>query len=270
MSKIFYYDDVKILKRPFKAKFKKIFIFISCIIILIGTIFTSVFLSKALTIGNITTALIYGGQDVDIAKHQMYLVTLGKYSDYSEAEKVALGATIQGASGYIWNIDSIYYVIGNVYRNENDANSVKENLQSTNYSVDIVQLNFPKLDIAFDDFENKEVAKIKKGFEFIDDVYDSLYDYSIKFDKGEINNFAVCSNISSIRGECKVQISTIQNLLIDAKSEHLQKLINALTRIDEILNISILKTLDNSSTNYSLKNALVSIVYEKYDLYNSL
>lgn len=270
MPKIFYYDDVKIIKRPFKAKFKQLLIFFACVIVVAGTIFTSIFLSKALTVGNITTALVYGGQELKINKHQMYLVTLGNYSTYDEAEKVALGSTVQGASGFVWDIDNKYYVVGNAYSNIDDANIVKSNLQTSKYSIEVIELIFPKLNINFADFENKEVSKIKKAFEFIDNVYKSLYDYSIKFDKGEINNFAVCSNISSIRGECKVQISSIQSLLVDKKSDSLQKLINSLTKIDEILNISILKTIDNSSTNYSLKNAIVSVSCEKYNLYNSL
>lgn len=270
MPKICYYDDVKIIKRPFKAKLKKIFILSSIVFVLIGTIFASVFLSKALTVGNITSVIVYGSQDLKIDSHQMYLVTLGNYSTYDEAEKVALGSTVQGASGYIWDMDGKYYVVGSAYKNISDANIVKNNLQSSNYSIEVLQLDFPKININYSDFENKDVAKIKKGFDFVDEVYDSLYNYSIKFDLGEINNFAICSNISSIRGECKVEISDIQSLLVDKKSTSLQKLINCLTKIDEILNISILKTIDNSSTNYSLKNSIVSVVYEKYNLYNSL
>ena len=57
---------------------------------------------------------------------------------------------------------------------------------------------------------------------------------------------------------------------MNKNSDNLQKLINCLTKLDEILNVAILKTIDNSSTNYSLKNSIVSIMYEKYNLYKSL
>lgn len=270
MPKNLYYEDVKIIKRPFKAKFRRFLFLFSMVFVVVGVVFASIFLSKALTVGNITTAIVYGGKDVKIAKQQIYLVTLGKYDNYDDAEKVALGSTIQGASGFIWLIDKDYYVVGNAYRNGDDANVVKKNLQSSNYDIEVIEMTFPKININFDDFESKEVSKIKKAFEFIDDIYDNLYNYSIKFDKGEINNFAVCSNISSIRGECKVQISGIQGLLLNKNSDNLQKLINCLTKLDEILNVAILKTIDNSSTNYSLKNSIVSIMYEKYNLYKSL
>lgn len=270
MPKNCYYEDVKILKRPFKARIKRFFVVIGCMVIIALTVCVSIFFSKALAVGNITTAIVYGGKDIKINKSQMYLVTLGKYDEYDEAEKVALGSTIQGASGYIWYLNNSYYVVGSVYRSEEDATAVKKNLQSTKYDIEIIEITFPKTNLNFDEYDAKDVSQIRKAFEFVDSTYDNLYNFSIKFDKGEINNFAVCSNISNIRGECKVQISSIQSLLTNKKSDALQKLINTLTKLDEILNIAILKTIDNSSTNYSLKNSIVSIVFEKYNLYSAI
>lgn len=269
MPKTYFYEDVKIIKKPFKAKFKKILILACCIFVIIATVFTSIFLSKALTIGNITTAIVYGGKDIKLNKHQMYMVTLGNYSDYSEAEKVALGSTIQGASGYIWDLNNEYFVVGNIYKSREDANVVKDNLSTSKYNIEVIELSFPKCNLNFDNMENKNVNLIKKAIDYVDELYENLYNYSIKFDKGETNNFAVCSGISELRGECKVQIANVQSL-ITKENLKLQTLINCLTKIDEILNVAILKTIDNSSTNYSLKNAIVSVVYEKYNLYKSL
>ncbi len=268
MPKNCYYEDVKIIKRPIKAKLKVIFLSFGMVFLLGFTIFCSVFLSRALTIGNITTAIVYGGKEINIGKHQMYLVSLGKYDNYVDAEKVALGAMVQGAGGFVWDLDNSFCVIGNVYGSIDDASAVKKNLSSSNYDVETIEVSFPKINLVFDSLENKDVSTIKKAIEFVDECYDSLYDYSIKFDKGEMNNFAICSGISSMRGECKVHISAIQSLMSE-KNDDLQQIINCLTKIDEILNLSILKTIDNSSTNYSLKNSIISIVYEKYTLYRN-
>lgn len=268
MPKTFFYDDVKIIKKPFINRLKGFGIFFLCVITIAGVVVSSIFLSRALSVGNITTALVYGGTDIKINKHSYFLVTLGSYDDYNEAEKVALGSTIQGASGYIWTYNDKYYVVGNAYKSQDDAESVKKNLSSSKYDVEILEVTFPKLNMSFD-LENKDVQKLREAVDFIDVTYDTLYNYSIKFDKGEINNFAISSGISSLRGDCKVQISSVQNL-ISSKPETLQKLINCLTKIDEILNSAILKTIDNSATNYSLKNAIVSVIFEKYSFYNAI
>ena len=54
------------------------------------------------------------------------------------------------------------------------------------------------------------------------------------------------------------------------QNEHLQEILNALTKIDELLDSSLLIIIDNSATNYTLKYTIASVVNIKYDLYNSL
>lgn len=269
MSKNLYYEDVKIIKKPFKKRLKSFLIFFVCICVIVGVFLSSVFLSKALSVGNITSALVFGGTDINIKKHSFFIVSLGQYDSYDKAEKVSLGSNVQGASGYIWNMDNKYVVIGNIYKNKSDAESVQKNLKDTNYTVSIIEVEFPKIKLKFD-YENKDVLKIREGIEFLDKSYDLLYDYSIKFDKSEINNFAISSGISSFRAECKIKISNIQEVINKYKDNSLSKINNALTKLDQVLNISILKTIENSSTNYSLKNAISQVVHIKYELYSTL
>ncbi len=267
MSKNAYYEDVKIIKKPLKKRFKNLFIFFICIITVIGVVFSSIYLSDALSVGNISSTLIFGGTKININKHLYFAVTLGEYSEESKAYEVATGSTIQGASGFIW-YDKNYFVIGNIYKSYKDAESVLKNLSDSNYDVNIKEIIIPKIELNFQEIDNKDVAKIREAFNFIDDLYNSLYNFSISFDKGESNNFAISSEISSLRGDCKVHISNIQNYI--NKGVDLQKIQDALLKIDELLNQTILKTIDNSSTNYSLKYAISSIIKIKYDLYNNL
>jgi len=267
MPKNIYYEDVKIIKKPLKKRIKSFLIFLSVILIFIGVFFISTHLSNALSVGNISGLLIYGDTTINIKSSKLYAITLGEYESKEESEKVSLGTTIQGASGYVWE-DGKYFVIGSIYSSLEDSEKVVENLKDSNYTVGIKEIVFPKLKINFDNLDNKSVSKINDAFIFIDDLYSQLYDYSITFDKGEINNFAVSSNISEIRGECKVHISTIQSFI--GNNNYLQKLQNTLIYIDEILDETILKTIDNSTTNYTLKNSMARVVRLKYDLYNEL
>ena len=96
-----------------------------------------------------------------------------------------------------------------------------------------------------------------------------LYDYSIKYDKGDVSHLAVSSGLSSCRGEVKSMIVRVQNLL-NKEMSSLSKIQLALIKCDEILDQTILKTIDNSSTNYSIKYAIASVVRLKYELYLEL
>ena len=198
----------------------------------------------------------------------MYAVTLGKYVNKEEAVKVALGASVQGASGYVWE-DNEYYVIGNIYSSNEDALKVVENLKESKYNIAIKEINFPKIDINFDVYENADMGLIKNAFGMIDDIYKLLYDYSIKYDRGDVTHLAVSSGLSSARGELKSIVVKVQSLLNKAESSliHLQ---GSLIKCDELLDEAILKTIDNTSTNYSLKYAIASVIRIKYELYLQL
>ena len=131
MPKTSYYDDVKIIKKSFKSRLKSLLIFSLVIITIMGCFGMAIFLSEALTVGNLGALVVYGDTKLKIDKSSMYAVTLGKYVNKEEAVKVALGASVQGASGYVWE-DNEYYVIGNIYSSNEDALKVVENLKESN------------------------------------------------------------------------------------------------------------------------------------------
>lgn len=268
MPKIKYYEDVKVIKRPIKRQIKTFFVFFIIVTIFISCFFTATYLSDALTVGNISNLFVYGGTSIKINASTMYAVILGEYSSYEEAERVGLGATLQGASGYIWETDT-YWVIGNIYAFQNDANSVVKNLEESNYQVSIKEIYFPKINLDFSDYENKQVSEMKNAIEIINSVYNTLYDYSIKYDKSEMNNLAISSGVSDLRGKVKISISSMQNLL-KTQNNNIFLIQNALIKLDELLNQTILKTLDNLGTNYFIKNSISVCVRIKYELYNSL
>ena len=261
-----YYEDVKIIKKPMKKQLKLILIFFLTIVIFASVFFISTFLSDALSVGNISNRLVYGDTKITRKAHNYYAVTLGEYNDFNEATAVATGSTIRGASGYVWQ-DGSYFVIGSIYQNYNDANSVLENIKNNGYTVNVKEIQIPKINVSLDNYESKEVKLVSNALDFIDNTITTLYGYSVSFDKSETNNFAISSAVSSLRGDCKTHISNLQAL---SRNSFVQETQNTLIKLDENLNSTILKTIDNSTTNYSLKNAIAIAVRIKYDLYNKL
>ena len=269
MSNIMYYEDVKVIKKPLKQRVKSFFKIFLVIATIVGCFFGATYLSSALTVGNLTSYIVYGGTSVKTKKKTMYAVTLGSYDDYTEAEKVALGSTIQGASGFMWEQDNKYYVIGNIYSSNSDAEKVIENISGTNYKAEVLKIEFASLNLNFDMYDNSNMPVVSKAFEIFGDVEEELYTYSIKFDSGDISHLAVSSNISTLRGEVKAIIVGVQNL-INASESKLGVVQEYLIKVDEVLEQAILKTIDNTATSYSLKNAIASVVRLEYNLVNTL
>lgn len=269
MPKLEYYSDVKVIKKPVKKRIKSIFKIFIFFLILGVSFLGAKYLSKAITVGNLGALIVYGDTKIKTSETNMYAVTMGEYLEKNEAEKVALGVSVQGAGGFVWEKDNKYYVVGNVYSNKEDAQKVSENLVETKYNINILEINFPKLNLDFSMYENEDMSVINDAVNIFDDVYELIYDYSIKFDKKEISHLAVSSGISNIRGEVKGIIVNVQNL-INKSSSKLKHIQNSLVKIDEVLDQAIIKTIDNTSTSYSLKYSITNVVKIKHDLFNLL
>lgn len=269
MTKIFYYDDVKVIKKPLSKRIKPFLIFFVFVVFCGGICFLGMHLSRSLAVGNISTIFVYGGTNIKCDKKEMYAVAMGKYEKVSDAEKVALGATIQGAGGYLWKDDDYYYVLGSVYADSESADSVAKNLSGTNYDISVLKISMPKVALSFDDLEPKSVSTIRDAIEFFDTCYQKIYDYTISFDKSEANNLGVSSSLSELRGDLKVYISTIQSINSSGNAK-IQEVINGLIRLDELLDQAIIKTIDNSSTSSYLKYTLCSIVNIELGMRNAL
>ena len=268
MPKLKYYDDVKIIKKPFKKRFLRFVSFFCIALVFSLCIVVANYFSSAITVSGGATKLIYGDETISKKSKSYFAVTLGEYSSLEEASAVAITSTIRGASGYIWE-DNNYFVVGSVYLSREDAIAVIENLKESDYTVNIKEISLNKINLKFDDYDNKTVRKIENAIDFLDDIIVKIYNYSISFDKGEINNLAVSTNLSDLRGDTKVLISQMQNIL-NTPNDYLQLVQNTLIKVDQLLNEVILKTIDNSSTGYILKNTVVSLVEFEYRLYKSL
>lgn len=268
MPKIRYYDDVKIIKKPFKKRVLRFLSFFCVVGVFSLCIVASNHLSSALTVSGGFSRLVYGDESIKVKEKNYFAVILGEYDTISEAEKVAAGSTIQGASGYVWQ-DEKYWVIGSVYFTEDDAKKVVDNLKESNYKVSIKPITLNKIDIKFFDYDNKDVRKIEKALELFNEVIDKVYSFSIDFDKGLINNLAISTYLSDLRGEIKVKISEMQSLL-STPNNYLQTIQNYLIKEDQLLNEVILKAIDNTATGYILKNAMATTIRYQYEMYLNL
>lgn len=268
MSRNLYYDDVKVIKKPLKSRLKAFAIFFMAIIVCVGCYMVSIYFSDALAVGNVGSYIMFGGVDIKIDKHSLYAVTLGEYNDKGQADGVAIGSAVQGASGYVWE-EKNFTVMGSIYPSKEEAEIVLNNLKDSKYTLGVKVIEFPKIKISYENLENSEVKKIRDALDIIDEIYNTFYRNSISFDKSEITNLVISNNASNLRSEVKVCISTMQRL-INGENSSLSIIQNALIQLDELLNQTVLNTIENDSVGHKIKNALCRVVKIKYDLYQEL
>ena len=268
MPRVTYYEDVKVIKKPLKQRLKQVLKIFLILVLIVGCFLGGKYLSRALTVGNLGALIVYGDTKLTIKERTFYAVTMGEYDNKEDAERVAMGASIQGAGGYVWEGEK-YFVVGNIYLAEKDAESVVTNLKESQYSIGIMSIHMPRVVLDYSMYDNSDMGLVHNVYNIFGKVYEKLYGYSISFDKGEVSHLAVSSNISSLRGEVKSLIVSAQNL-INKQDSSLSSVQQYLVKLDEVLDQAILKTIDNSSTNYSLKYALTNVVRLEYELLHKL
>ena len=268
MSKnILKYQETRLIKSR-KKKGKGWLVLLMCIVMVGGVIMLSSTLSGALTVGNF--GFNFSSSALKVKAHSYYAVTMGEYDTLNEAETVASGTSVMGAGSYIWNTDKKYVVIGNVYDNLEDAKKVKDNITDTNYNIGIREIKYKKVNCDLKELTKEQRTVIKSNLNYINELYDKCYNYSIKYDKGEIVATVVSSELNSLNGNIKVNCSRLDSINSVTVIPPTLKLKNAYVAISNEIDSAVLKVIQGSSTNRDLKYLTTSIAIIKYNLYEQL
>ena len=118
MSKKVGYAETRLVKSKQKHKNKFVTLMV-CVLSLAMVVLLSGVLAGAITVGNFSN--LFQNKSNTISAHSYYMVSMGKYNSRSEAEAVASGAAVMGASAYVWELNKMFYVVGNIYKNSSEA-----------------------------------------------------------------------------------------------------------------------------------------------------
>lgn len=261
------YSDTKLIKTK-KPKSKKHGLFVFCLLCVLLVIFFATGLGDALKVNSFP--FLFKGETLTISEHNYYAVLMGEYQTKSEAQGVASGVSVLGAGAYVWEVNNKFLVVGNVYKTKSDAEAVLKNISGNNYNVSVMEIKYNKLTIKSDKLEDEQEAELLNAVKFLDGLYNSVYDYSIKFDKSEIVATVVSSELNTIKGELKVWASKLDAINSYAVTNQGLAIKNTFVTLIEELDACVLKVINGTSVNKDLKYLVTSVAVEKYNLYNNL
>lgn len=126
----------------------------------------------------ITTSLI------DTTGVNQLQLTVYALSSKSGTEKSALleeAKILQanGDAGYILRQDDTYYLVNNVYKNENDADLIKKTSQNESYTI--VPYKIEQINLV-GSFSSTEEDVLRKALNFQSSAFQTLYDISLSLD----------------------------------------------------------------------------------------
>ena len=191
-------------------------------------------------------------------------------SNQNDCVQYALeGSVFVGGALIQWLRDEMRFIV-DASDTEYFAKKVKDNINNTNYTIDINEIKFNQLKCDLKDLTKEQRKCVKNSLDYINDVYKQCYTYSIKYDKGEVLGTVVSSGLNTLNGNIKVENSRLDSINSVSATTFTLNLKNAYVAMSNQIDSAVLKVIEGSSANKDLKYLATSIAIIKYNLYTQL
>ena len=266
-KKVVHYSGVKLVKRK-RTKRKKFGVFLFCVLCVGGVVLFATGVPDALKISSFS--FLFKSETNVVNAHSYYAVLMGEYGSESEAQAVASGASVVGAGAYVWNTDGKFLVVGNVYKNKADAETVAKNISGNNYNVSVYEIKYSKLKVDLNNLSSEQELEFVNAINFLDDMFLKVYNYSVKFDKSEIVATVVSSELNTLKSEIKVWASKLDSINSFVPTSFGLSIKNTFVALATEFDSCVLKVINGASVSKDLKYLTTSVAVRKFNLFNNL
>lgn len=197
-----------------------------------------------------------------VASKQVYAVSGGQFEDYNTAFVFSETIKKQGAAGYVYKQEKVYYVLLGGYPKKEQALKVIENLSYDGIDTNLVTLSFFGLSINLS-VDKAEKATIKTATNMFYTCYEKLYEYSLDYDKNLLSKGEVLNSIDQLKSqvnEAKRSLKTSSDNISQAGLVYLKLYLGDLQQcLDDLSNCK-------ENFNAEIKNSY----FKSLELYASL
>ena len=178
--------------------------------------------SSAITAGNFSSIFSTTNK---IASYDIYAISMFQTSILSSAEENCESLKTQNGAGYIWSENGVYYVLVSAYEKQNDAELVRDNLNSQAHSSTLLKISIPEIALT-SNLTTQEKNSLSTSLAIFKETYKSLYDISISLDTSV-----------KTEAECKLALNDILSKISKAKTSFDNTFSNKLT--NSLLNLKL-------------------------------
>ncbi len=177
----------------------------------------------------------------------LYALSLCSFSEIDSAKKQVESVKNQGGAGYIFCDSNEYNVIGSIYHNLSDAESVRTSLEKSGIISKIVTLTLPKV-VLKANLSSKSNEILTEGLNLFYENYEKMYYLSNKFDKQEIDIIKLKSELNLLKQDNQKvidnfslhfsQSSNVNILYVKIYLQNINKAIDNFLQLDDAKNYS--------------------------------
>ena len=195
----------------------------------------------------------------------LYALQIGAFTDESNAKQTAQQVISRGGAGYVAYDGNLYRVLVAGYTSENDAKSVKAELESQAISTTVFKLESGALEFRIG-AEQQQIDAVKACFEMVPIVVSELQQIIYDADKGNKVDDRIAALNTKV-GDVTARLKTI----VSADAQALSSLIAYMDSLCEKLG-GIHKSTDISAVAFSseLKYNLIGVVVDYSTFFKKL
>lgn len=270
MPKTPYYKETKQLKKRHniltKLKVSVILVLIVSLVVVVSDV-----ASNVLSVGTFSISWLRNNdKQVVVDASTYYVLYMEQYDSYDQASEASEVLALQGASGFVWQSDDKYNVVGNIYLNSEAATSVKDNIAQTNKGVFVSPIKIKKTKLTFDDYSFEQVKTVQQAHDYMLDIISKLYDYAIKLETKSATPTTISSHVNSLKSECVINGNALDIINSTKLYESTISLKNTYVAITENLNELVIKLISNDETNHIIKYSYAKLLHTVYNYYNNI
>ena len=266
-KKNYYGTSAQIRKR--KANFQKTKTLALLFACLLFVVFLAGVGSGFLTVGTVSFGSLFSSKNT-VQEQTMYVLSMDRFSDKTSAENMAEVLALQGASAFLWESNGWYEIVGNVYPNKTDAETVKSNIIASNPNVKIVTITYPKLSLNQKNLTKEQQQLLYQSVTYLGEVAEKLYGYALDIETKAKTPTTVSGLVNNLKSECNIrgnQLDMLNSVTICEQAVHLK---NCYLKVSNTLNELVLKLIDGDQLNHVSKYTYVQVLKLKYDLFQIL
>lgn len=208
--------------------------------------------------------------NVSAKKHSLYIVSMDSFATLKEAENNAVLVMQFGASGYIWQREADFLVVGNVYLSSADAQQITTDILPTYPNAFVWEVTFPKINLQYKNYSKEQRQAVNQSLNLVNDLIKDIYEINLKLEKKEITPATAGSYINSMKSQCMIMAAKLDVINSTIIYEETIAIKNSYVVVGELLNEMLLKFIDGENVTVTSKYLHTALVKEKLSLYNKL
>lgn len=195
----------------------------------------------------------------------LYTLQVGAFSDENNAKETAAQIIARGGAGFVAYDGNLYRVLISGYTSENDAKSVKTDLESQGVSATVYKLESGALEFKIG-AEQQQIDAVKACFDVVPQTVSDLQQIIFDADKGE----NVDDRLDALKAQADNATANLKSI-ISSDSESMSRLTEYMDGLCAKL-ANIHKSTDVSAVAFSseLKYNLISVAVDYSEFFKEL